>query len=71
MTAQLPDGNFINRRPFSLGLEDEEQRSRRILRVDWHQARVHLADIEWDFGQRLDAIFYNIRIYLASVSIKE
>lgn len=54
--AIQPDCDFI------YGASDcrfkhEEQRSRGVLLVDWHQSGVQLANVKVDIGQRIDLVF--------------
>lgn len=64
-TTVEPDGYFVYRRVDGR-LEDEEERSGAIVHINWHQTRIHLADIKCNLRQGVHQVIYgSIRIFAA------
>ena len=43
-------------------LEDEEQSPRGIVHVNWYETRVKLAQVEWDVGQRVHEVGWQLSV---------
>jgi hypothetical protein len=43
-------------------LEDEEQSPRGIVHVNWYETRVKLAQVEWDVGQRVHEVGWQLLV---------
>lgn len=64
-----PNGYFVYRLVDGR-LEDEKERSGAIVHINWHQTRIHLADIKCNLRQGVHQVIYgSIRIFVAGNDI--